>query len=198
MRPAWPLWIYRVVIATYPRCFRKEYAAEMRMVFNDLLLDIPPRDLALRVLQDLSGGIHMNLYFLRRGVLFGCLVLDMWIIGRTLHPGLYLGVPLVATPFLFFIVVGFVGARMSGSFSGGIALAVLTGLVSAASVLGDYVLFHLLPSHNGYDFALSMAMVASFCLVPAGLGAGLARFTDIRHRAVRSASAFARAWRAAA
>jgi hypothetical protein len=86
----------------------------------------------------------MNIYFVRRGVLFGCLVLDMWIIGRTLHPGLYLGVPLVATPFLFFMVVGFVGARMSGSFSGGIALAVLTGLVSAASVLGDYVLFHLL------------------------------------------------------
>ena len=142
MRRAWPLWIYRLVIATYPRRFRKEYAAEMRMVFNDLLLDIPPRDLALRVLQDLSGGIH--------------------------------------------------------SFSGGIALALLTGLIAAASVLGDYVLFHLLPFHNVYDFAMSMAMVASFCLVPAGLGAGLARLTDIRSRAIRSASAFARALRTAA
>jgi hypothetical protein len=198
MRSAWRPWIYRLVIATYPRRFRKEYAAEMRMVFNDLLIDIPRWDLALRVLQDLSGGIHMNGYFIRRGVLFGCLVLDMWIIGRTWHPGLYLGVPLVATPFLLFIVVGFVGARMSGSFSGGIVLALLTGLIATASVLGDYVLFHLLPFHNVYDFAMSMAMVASFCLVPAGLGAGLARLTDIRSRAIRSASAFARAWRTAA
>lgn len=191
MRPGWPRWIYSLVIATYPRRFREEYASEIRMVFNDLLLDVRPSDLALRVLGDLWGGIRMNGSFIRRGVLLGCLVLDMWIIGRTLHPGLYLGIPLVATPFLFFIVVGFIGARMSSSFSGGIALALVTGLVSAASVLGDYLLFNFLPFHNFYEFVLSMGMAGSFCLSAATVGAALARLADIRRRVQRSASAFA-------
>jgi len=195
MRSGWERWMYSLVIATYPRRFRDEYASEMRSVFNDLMLDVRRSDLALRLLKDLWGGIRMNGSFVRRGVLLGCLVLDMWIVGRTLHPGLYLGIPLVATPFLFFIVVGFTGAWMSSSFSGGITLALLTGLISAFSVLGDYLLFNFLPFHNLYEFVLSMAMVGSFCLAPATLGAAVARFPDIQRRLRRSTAAFAGAWK---
>lgn len=140
----------------------------------------------------------MNGSVVRRGVLLGCLMLDIWIIGRTLHPGLYLGIPLVATPFLFFLVVGFIGARMSSTFSGGIALAFLTGLVSSASVLGDYLLFNILPFHSPYEFVLSMAMAGTFCLAPATVGAALARAAEIQRRVRRSAAAFAGAWRAPA
>jgi hypothetical protein len=198
MRPGWQRWMYSLVIATYPRRFRDEYASEMRIVFNDLMLDVRPSDLALRLLKDLWGGIRMNGSFIRRGVVLGFLVLGMWIVGRTLHPGLYLGIPLVATPFLFFIVVGFIGARMSSSFSGGITLALLTGLVSAVSVLGDYVLFNFLPFNNLYEFVLSMTMAGSFCLAPATLGAALARLPDIQRRVRRSTAAFAGAWKAPA
>lgn len=87
---------------------------------------------------------------------------------------------------------------MSSSFSGGITLALLTGLVAAASVLGDYVLFNSMPFHNLYEFVLSMAMAGSFCLAPATLGAALARLPNIQRRVRRSTSAFAGAWKAPA
>jgi len=184
-------------MAVYPKEFRAAYSSEMRIVFRDLNDDpeIRRRDFAIRILGDLWGGVTMQDVPIRRAVLFGCIVLDMWIIGRTFHPGLYLGVPLVATPFLVFAAAGFVGARSTYSFSGGMATAFLAGLIASLTVPGDYLLFHIFPFYNLRDFLLAMAMVATFCMVPAAFGAAVARFGDIQHRVRRSAVAFASAWR---
>lgn len=197
MRARWARRLYEVVIAAYPKEFRAAYGSEMRAVFGDLNDDpaIGRRDFAIRILGDLWGGFTMNDVPVRRAVLFGCVVLDMWIIGRSFHPGLYLGVPLVAAPFLVFGAAGFVGARSTHSFSGGIATAFLAGLIAGLTVPGDYLLFHVFPFYAMRDFVLAMAMVTTFCMMPAALGAAVARFGDIQHRVRRSAVAFASAWR---
>lgn len=189
--------LYEVLIVVYPREFRAKYSSEMRTLFRDLLNDpeIRLRDLAMRTLGDLWGGMTMHLP-IRRAVLFGCVVLDMWIIGRSFHPGLYLGVPLVATPFLVFVVAGFVGARSTDSFFAGMATAFVTGLIAALTVPGDYLLFHIFPFYDLREFVLAMAMVTTFCMVPAALGATIARFGNIQGRVRRSTGAFANAWRA--
>ena len=131
---------------------------------------------------------------IRRSVLLGSVVLDMWIIGRSFHPGLYIGVPLVATPFLVFVVAGFVGARSTRSFFGGMATAFVTGLIAALTVPGDYLLFHF-GFNDLREFVLAMAMATCFCMVPAIFGATIARFGDIQHRVRRSTVAFGSAWR---
>ena len=197
MKPRWTARLYEFVIVVYPREFRIEYAKNMRELFKELIddPDIPLRDLGLRTVRDLLGGMTMHRTMFRRAVLFGCVVLDMWIVGRTFHPGLYLGVPLVATPFLVIVVAGFVGARSTRSFFGGMATAFLTGLVSALTVPGDFLLFHSFPFHDLWSFVFSMAMAASFCLVPAILGATISRFAGIQARVRRSSFAFAKAWR---
>jgi hypothetical protein len=190
-------WLYEALIVVYPREFRAKYGSEMLTLFRDLLHDpeIRLRDLAMRTLGDLWGGMTMHLP-IRRAVLFGCVVLVMWIIGRSFHPGLYFGVPLIATPFLVFVVSGFVGARSTHSFSGGMATAIVTGLVAALTVPGDYLLFRIGPFYDLRDFVLAMAMVTTFCMVPAAFGATIAQFGDIQHRVRRSTGAFANAWRA--
>lgn len=197
MTARWAGRLYEVVIAVYPKEFRAAYGSEMRIVFRDLKDDpeIRRRDFAQRILGDLWGGITMHGVPIRRAILFGCVVLDMWIIGRSFHPGLYLGVPLVGAPFLVFAAAGFVGARSTRSFSGGIATAIITGLIGALTVPGDYLLFHIFPFYDLLDFVLAMVMVTTFCMVPAALGATIARFGDIQHRVRRSAVAFASAWR---
>lgn len=197
MTARWAGRLYEVLIAVYPKEFRAAYGSEMRMVFRDLNDDpeIRRRDLAIRILGDLWGGVTMHGVPIRRAALFGCVVLDMWIIGRSFHPGLYLGVPLVATPFLVFAAAGFVGARSTHSVSGGVATAFVTGLIAALTVPGDYLLFHIGPFYDLRDFVLAMVMATTFCTLPAAFGATIARFGDIQHRLRRSAVAFASAWR---
>ncbi len=196
MKTRWAAKLYEVVIAVYPKDFRARYRNDMRDLFQDLVDDpeIRLHDLATLTLVDLLGGVAMHGRMFRRAVLFGCLVLDMWIIGRSFHLGLYLGVPVVATPFFVFVVAGYVGARSTHSFFGGMATAFLTGLVSALTVPGDFLLFHSFPFYDLWSFAFSMAMATAFCIAPAMLGVTIARFSDIQNRLRRSTVAFAKSW----
>jgi len=203
MRYTWAQRLYGLVLTVYPKAFRSEFGAEMKMLFHDLAQDpeIEPLDLACRTLQDLCGGVAMlrdrkpNMTVVRWSALFGCAVLVLWITGRTLHPGLYVGVPLVATPFLLFVLVGYIGGRITKTFGGGLGAGFLTGLISAISVPGDLLLFHAFPFYDVLSFVLAMAMVASFCMVPAAAGSFLANFSDLTGRARRGLGAFGNAWR---
>jgi hypothetical protein len=203
MRYAWARYFYGLVLTLYPKAFREEFGAEMRLVFRELAQDptIRPIDLAWRAVQDLCGGVAMlrdrkpNTAVVRWSAMFGCAVLVMWITGRTLHPGHYVGVPLIATPFLLFVLVGFIGARITKTFSGGLWAGFLTGLISAISVPGDLVLFHSFPFYDVLSFALSMAMAASFCMFPTVAGSFIANFSDLLSRARSGVGAFGTAWR---
>jgi hypothetical protein len=203
MRYGWMLRFYSLLLTVYPKPFRDEFGAEMRLLFRDLTQDptIHPLDLAWRTFQDICGGVAMlrdrkpNITVVRWSVLFGCAVLMMWITGRTLHPGLYVGIPLVATPFLLFVLVGYIGGRITKTFAGGLGAGFLTGLISAITVPGDFVLFHSFPFYGAVSFALSMAMVAAFCMLPAAAGSFLANLPDLLSRARRGVGAFGTAWR---
>jgi hypothetical protein len=199
----WAQRFYGVVLNVYPKAFRDEFGAEMNLLFRDLAQDaeIHPLDLAWRGVQDFYGGVIMlrdrrpNIALTRWSAVSGCAMLAMWITGRTLHPGLYLGVPLVATPFLLFVLVGYIGGRISRSFTGGLFAGFLTGFISALSVPGDLLLFRAFPFYDIQSFVLAMAMVASFCMAAAALGALLANLTDLLGRARHGVGAFVTAWR---
>jgi hypothetical protein len=195
--------MYALVLTSYPKAFRNEFGAEMKLTFQDLAQEpeIGSFDLACRTFQDLCGGVAMlrdrrpNMTVVRWSAVFGSVVLALWIAGRTLHPGLYLGVPLVATPFVLFVVVGYVGGHITKSFAGGLGAAFLTGLISAISVPGDYLLFGSFPFYDVSSFVLAIAMTAAFCLVPAAIGSFAANLTDLVTRARRGFGAFGSAWR---
>ena len=130
----------------------------------------------------------------RRSAIFGLAVLAIWIICRQFHPGVYIGVALVATPFMVFLLAGFAGSRTTRTFSGGILSGFITGLISALTVPGDYLLFHSFPYYDVMAFAMSMFMAVGFCVGPTVLGAAMACFADIQSRMRRSANAFAHEW----
>jgi hypothetical protein len=203
MRLTWAQRIYSLILTVYPKEFRNEFGAEMKLLFLDLAQDpdIRPLDLTWRAVKDFCGGIAMllnqrpNMTVIRWSALFGFAELALWITGRTLHPGLYVGVPLVATPFLLFVVVGYAGGRITKTFVGGLTAGFLTGLIGAISMPGDYLLFHSFPFYDIGSFVLAIAMMASFCMGPAALGSFIANFIGLLDRARRGARAFGSAWR---
>ena len=123
---------------------------------------------------------------LRRGAIVGCAILVVWVTFRGFHIGALidqsplphdiasvLWVPLLLSPLLLFGPAGFLGARRTGTLSGGLWAGLVTGLIASLTVPGDYLMRHFwiasLP-----DAFFTYAITAVVCMVVAGLGAAVA------------------------
>jgi len=99
-------------------------------------------------LANLTGGRSMTRHqlpssaLLRRGAVFGCAIVLIWITFRALQVGAWLGSPSLLVPWLLFAPAGYVGARTTGKFGGGIWAGLVAGLIALLTIPGDYVLFH--------------------------------------------------------
>ncbi len=170
--------LYGFVLLAYPRPFRARYENEMRLVFRDLLADqnISRRHIARLMAVDLIAGLTLperlpRADLVKTSVLYGLLIVAISIASQAWHPGLYIGVPVVAVPFLLFLPAAFWGARSTRSFAGGIWVAVIMGGVSSTMVAWDWLLFGLFPFYDVLSLTLAMVMTAGFCIGPAIIGA---------------------------
>jgi hypothetical protein len=142
-------------------------------------------------LANLMGGLSMtrerflSSALVRSGAMFGCAVLLIWITFRSFH--LFGGGASspqgwdvvrdnlrLAAPWLLFVSAGYVGARTSGTFSGGIRAGLVAGAIAALTIPGDYVLFHreipggVVPT--AFVLLASSAVAMFFAAVGAALG----------------------------
>jgi FtsH-binding integral membrane protein len=184
--------LYGLVVAIYPRRLRKEYGADMKLVFNDLLEDpnMSRRrtwSIVLSDIVDLIGGLWL-------GPLFGFLVvLIWWVVRSDIYPfDPNLGLVLIAA---LFVAAGFTGTRRSGSFAGGMGAGFVAGLISAITVPGDYWLFGTFPFYDAISFVGTMAISAAVVMLLVTIGSELATFKTHRGRMRRGIWAFVGAWR---
>ncbi len=141
-------------------------------------------------LANLTGGRFMSRYHLPtgalalRGALFGFAVVLVWLTFRTFHlaagresnpQGLMQvwGLLRLLSPWLLFIPAGFVGARMTRSFRGGIWSGLVAGAIASLTVVGDYLLFqHVIP--GGFaPTIVTLAAAAALAIVFTALGAAI-------------------------
>jgi hypothetical protein len=169
----------------------------MRLVFQDLLQDpdMPAWRIWLSVLRDLRGSfLHEHLAnltggrsmtrhqlpssaLLRRGAVFGCAIVLIWITFRALQVGAWLGSPSLLVPWLLFAPAGYVGARTTGKFGGGIWAGLVAGLIALLTIPGDYVLFHRVLPGGVVPTILTLTAAAAVAMIFAAVGAGLATLT---------------------
>jgi hypothetical protein len=175
---AWAERLYGLILLTYPRAFRDTYENDLRLLFRELLHDpdVGRMQLMGLMLRDLGRGIASperlpSRELIVRSAIYGMLTVGFAIAARAFHPGLYLGFSVVPIPFIAYIPAAFWGARIAGTFSDGMWVCVVMGLVSSTMVLWDKLLFNNFPFYDTWSFALSMLMVAAFCIVPAMIGA---------------------------
>ena len=169
--------LYELVLLAYPRRVREAYGAEMRLVFRDLLRDpgVGRIQLAGMMLRDLAHGVMQPEHLPSRrlvaeSAMFGLIVVAFAIAARALHPGVYLGFSIAPIPFIAYLPAAFWGARRSGTFSGGVWVCLIMGLVSSTTVLWDRLLFGTFPFYDAWSFALGMLMAAGLCILPALVG----------------------------
>jgi hypothetical protein len=169
--------LYELILRTYPVGFRHAYEHEMRLVFRDLLHDpsVGGLQLAGIMLRDLANGLARperlpSRALVARSAMYGLIVVAFSIGAQVLHPGAYLGVSMVPVPFIAFIAAGFWGARTTGAFSGGMWTCLVIGVVASTMMLWDKLLFGIFPFYDAWSFALSMLMLAGFCIVPGVIG----------------------------
>jgi hypothetical protein len=174
---SWPERLYGLILFVYPRTFRDQYEHEMRVVFRDLLCDpsVGGLQLAAIMLRDLTHGLARlerlpPRSLAARSAIYGLLIVAFSIAAQVLHPGSYLGVSVVPVPFVAFIAAGFCGARTTGTFTGGMWTCLVIGLVASTTVLWDKVLFGIFPFYDAWSFALSILMMAGFCIGPGIIG----------------------------
>jgi hypothetical protein len=148
-------------------------------------------------LANLIGGLSMTRdrfltpALLRSGAVFGCAVLLIWITFRSLH--LFGGtetnpqgwaavrdVLRLAAPWLLFAPAGYVGARTAGTFSGGIKAGLVTGVIAALTIPGDYLLFHKWIPGGVVSVIITLTASAVVAMFFAAIGAALARRSDGR------------------
>ncbi len=193
MTARWADRLYGSVVALYPWRFRKEYGEEMKLVFNDMVIDpeVSRKRVWLSVIRDIAnltgGGLGL-------GALFGALVVLIWFVGRSdiVPLDTTLGLGLIA---LLFVAAGFTGAWRSGTIAGGIWVGFGAGLVSAVTVPGDYLLFRNFPFYDLMSLVFTMATSAAIAMLFVGAGAVLPDSSRHRHRIRRSIGAFVGAWR---
>ena len=111
---------------------------------------------------------------LRRGAVFGCAIVVIWIMFRALHVGVWLGNPSLLVPWLLFAPAGFVGATTTGTFGGGIWAGLAAGLIALLTIPGDYLLFHHLIPGGVVPTTLTLSAAAAVAMMFAAIGAGLA------------------------
>jgi hypothetical protein len=171
--------------------------------------EMPAWRVWLRVLGDLRGSfLHEHLANLigglcmtrdrflsgalvRNGAMFGCAVLLIWITFRGFH--LFGGGASspqgwdvvrdnlrLAAPWLLFVPAGYVGARTAGTFSGGIKAGLVTGVIAALTIPGDYLLFHHVIPGGVVPTAIVLTASAAVAMFFAAVGAALARRNDGR------------------
>jgi hypothetical protein len=184
--------VYAMVVSLYPRRFRQEYSAEMKLAFNDLLDD--PDVSGRRVWWSVLGDIANLMRGSWLGALFAFPVVVIWWAARSdvvpFDPSL--GLVLIVA---LFVAAGFTGAWRSGSVAGGIGVGFVAGLVSAVTVPGEYWLFGT-PLFGDVTFLVgSMAMSAAVVMLLVSVGVGLATFKTKRGRMRRSIHGFVAAWR---
>ena len=121
----------------------------------------------------------------RRGAVFGCLILLTWITFRSFHLfggrdpspegwAAFRDVLRLLTPWLLFVPAGYVGARASGKFRGGIWAGLVAGAIAAVTIPGDYLVFHRMIPGGVAPVSLTLAGAATLALTFAAAGAALA------------------------
>lgn len=119
-----------------------------------------------------------------RGALFGLAVVLVWLTFRTFHlaavpqgnlQGLLQvwGFLRLLLPWLLFIPAGFVGARMTRSFRGGIWSGLVAGAIASLTVVGDYLLFQRAIPGGFIPTMLTLAAAAALAIVFTALGAAI-------------------------
>ena len=196
MTTRWTERVYSFVIACYPRKIRNEYAVAMKLLFHDMVSDpaTPKRRVWRAVVNDVGHLVGGFRFAALVGALVGVVVLLIWYVGRSdIAPlDITFGLALISA---LFVAAGFVGARSSGTLAGGIWVGLVSGLVSAITVPGDYLLFHNFPFYDRMSFVFTMAISAAVVMLFVMLGALTANFPTYSHRVARSIGAFAGAWR---
>lgn len=145
-------------------------------------------------LANLIGGISMTRdrllpgALVRSGAMFGCAILLIWITFRSFHlfaagtsgPQAPQGLGQVQdllrllAPWLMFAPAGYLGARSSGTFSGGIKAGLVAGVIAALTIPGDYVLFHHVIPGGVIPTTLTLTAAATLAMIFAAAGAALA------------------------
>jgi len=157
-------------------------------MLNDMLKDpeTPRWRVWLAMLDDIgnlmAGGV-------RRGVLFGLIVLAIWFLHRA--TGLPTGGQSIALIAMSYLAVGFVGARRSG-FLRGVGTGVIAGVISSLVFVGEEVYGHRWAESREFVGILLISTAEGLSLVL--FAATIARFGDIQRRVMRSARAFGTAW----
>jgi hypothetical protein len=83
-------------------------------------------------------------------------------------------------PWLLFAPAGYVGARTAGTFSWGIKAGLVTGVIAALTIPGDYLLFHKWIPGGVVSVIITLTASAVVAMFFAAIGAALARRSDGR------------------
>lgn len=172
--PAWRVWLR--VLGDLPGSILHEHLANLI------------GGLAMTRDRFLSGAL------VRNGAMFGCVILLIWISFRSFHlfasgtsgPQSPQGLGQVQdfvrllAPWLMFAPAGYVGARTAGTFSGGIKAGLVTGVIAALTIPGDYLLFHHVIPGGVVPTAIVLTVSAAVAMFFAAVGAALARRNDGR------------------
>lgn len=197
---------YRLLVRLYPRDFRMRYGAAMEQVFQDMIEDrgIPtpliwlsvgrdaPHSLVREHLLTLIGGRSCMRRVHRpepssalAGVVVGLGMVLFWLAGRGFHLGRlaevtpWAGDALLVLPCAMFVVAGFMGARRTRTFTGGMWAGIIASVVSLVVIPADYVVFHR--SIGGLVAVIVIVLIAgTLALLFIGIGAYLAGRTTGR------------------
>jgi hypothetical protein len=129
------------------------------------------------------------------GVVLGALVLVIWWVVRSdVYPlDRSAGVALIAS---VFVSAGLLGAIRSGTVAGGIQVGLVTGVVSALTVPGEYLLFDAYRP-DAASIVVSVASSTTVVLTLAAAGAALTTLPKQLHRLGRAIHGFAAGWKTA-
>jgi len=165
---AWRLWVS--VLRDLPSSFLREHFASLAGGLSTTRQRLPSSAL------------------LRHGAVFGCAIVVTWITFRSFH--LFGGHEVspegwakvrdflrLLSPWLLFAPAGYVGARTTGTFGGGIKAGIVAGLIALLTLPGDYLLFHHLVPGGIASTTLTLIAAAAVALLFAACGAGLATLT---------------------
>ena len=157
--------VYAILVELFPRRLRRDHGDEMKLVFRNLLDDpeVSFVDLLKRVIGDcqhLLGAIVI-------GVLLGLLVVLIWYAVRSDFVPYDPTLGVLEISFLF-AFAGFIGAWRSGTYLGGLMVGLTVGLVSSATVPGDYFWFGVFPADDLYR---TLAMAVGFAVILVSIGA---------------------------
>lgn len=192
MNRRWEAFGHRLVMAMYPRSFRREYGAAVAQTFDEMLRDpaMSNREVRIRLWQDFWRQARVPTVV---GAISGALVVLTWWGARTERIDPTSGMGFIV---LLLVAAGFVGSWSAGSVPAGMWSGLATGFVSSVTLPGDYFAFSVYP-YDPTAAVASLLMSGSAVMLLATAGAMVPGLPQHGLRFGRGVAAFFAAWREA-